>query len=128
MLINKLQRNDVICENPNFLLLSDDSSGIDGTRFYTLNGAASVAYGDQRRLILTEDSYELLYDREQKEICVNSKRMLMNEYDTSNNKLDGVIVYNCDIGYKKCVLLKIWEMIDAEVYQKQIEKMGEWTC
>ncbi len=117
--------NEEVREVHNLLFFSDDVNGTNGTRFYTLNGAASVAFGDQTRLILTEGSYQLLRDSEEKRRCVNSRRMLMNEYNIFNDKLDGVIVYNCDISYKECVLLKLQELVDTEKYWEQIEKMGE---
>lgn len=124
-LINKLCMNKEIREAHNLLFLSDDVNGIDGTRFYTLNGAVSVAYGDQTRLILTEGSFQLLFDSEEKNLCVSSNRMLMNDYDTSNCELDGVIVYNCDINYKECMVLKFYELMELEIYRKRIEEMGE---
>ena len=124
-LISKLRINEEVREVHNLLFFSDDVNGTNGTRFYTLNGAASVAFGDQTRLILTEGSYQLLRDSEEKKRCVNSRRMLMNEYNIFNDKLDGVIVYNCDISYKECILLKLQELVDTEKYWEQIEKMGE---
>lgn len=125
VLINKLQLNEEIREAHNLLFLSDDSNGIGGTRFYTLNGASSVAYGDQTRLILTEATYGMLFDREQKSACVASGRVLMNEYDVSNNVLDGVIVYDCDIDYRECILLKINELFDDSNYYELIDELGE---
>lgn len=76
----------------------------------TLNGATSVAYGDQTRLILTEGANDLLKDNERKRIYVESRQMFMNEYDLPNSELDGVIVYDCDISYKECILLKFYEL------------------
>lgn len=124
-LIAKLRLNEEIYHAENLLFKTDDSTGIGGTRFYSLNGAASVAYGDQTRLILTEDSFNMLEDEEKKSLYVASRIALMNEYDASNHELDGVIVYDCDISYEECVLLKFYELMDWETYRKRIEELGE---
>ena len=124
-LIDKFRLNEEIYRAQNALFISDDITGIDGTRFYTLNGAATVAYGDQTRLILTEATFGLLNDEEEKRILVEAGQASMNEYDVSNNKLDGVIVYDCDINYRECILLKLYELADRDAYSKKIEKLGE---
>lgn len=124
-LIAKLRLNEEIYHAENLLFKTDDSTGIGGTRFYSLNGAASVAYGDQTRLILTEDSFNMLEDEEKKSLYVASRIALMNEYDASNHELDGVIVYDCDISYEECVLLKFYELMDWGTYRKRIEELGE---
>lgn len=127
VLIDKLRSSEEIYYAENILFLTDDLTGIDGTRFYSLNGAASVAYGNQTRLILTEDSFNLLRDEEEKAIYVASRIAAMNEYDVSNNELDGVIVFDCDINYKECILLKLYELVDEADYHKRIEKMGKFN-
>lgn len=122
-LMQELSQNNQIREATNILFLSDDSSGIYGTRFYSLNGNAFAAYGDQSRLFLNGYS-DLSLLKSEKEVLVDSKGYLMNDYDASDNELDGVAVFNCDISYADCVRLKKLEMTNHSIYQEVISQIG----
>lgn len=123
VLIYQLSLNDQIREAENILFLSDDDTGISGTRFYSLNGDASVAYGDQSRLFMYgySDLHMLQTDRS---VLVESGADLMNDYDVNHNKLDCVVVYSCDINYIQCLKLKLLEMFRYSRYREIIENMG----
>lgn len=123
-LISQLSLDDQIREAENILFLSDDDTGVGGTRFYSLNGNASVAYGDQSRLFMYKYS-NLSMLQTDRNAYVESRGYLMNDYDASNDKLDGVAVYNCDINYKKCLQLKLLEMFRYSEYKETIENMGD---
>lgn len=125
VLIENFRLNEEIYYGENFLFISDNLFGVGGRHYAVLNGLAAVAYGDQNRLLLPENAFALLDDEIEKKIAVDSGQGSMKEYDTSNNKLDGVIVYDCDINNRECILLKFYELTDWKVYQKQIEKMGK---
>lgn len=123
-LIEQLRLNDQIREAENILFLSDDSSGIYGTRFYSLNGNAYVAYGDQSRLFLN-GYLDLPLLKSDKSVLVDSRGYVMNDYNALNDKLDGVILFNCDINYLDCIRLKILEITDYPAYQGVISQIGE---
>lgn len=122
-LIYQLSLNDQIREAENILFLSDDDTGIGGTRFYSLNGDATVAYGDQSRLFMYGYS-KLSMLQADRSVWVEAGTYLMNDYDINNNKLDGVAVYSCDISHIQCLKLKLLEMFHYSRYRETIENMG----
>lgn len=124
VLIYRLGFNEQIREAENILFLSDDDTGISGTRFYSLNGDASVAYGDQSRLIMHGYSDLYILQSDKRSEWVESGLYLMNDYDINNDKLDGVAVYSCDISFVQCLKLKLLEEFHYTAYREVIENLG----
>lgn len=125
VLIDKLRVNNQIREVTNILFLSDDASGISGTRYYSLNGDASVAYGDQTRFFMNGyKDLSLLGSEDIKLLVEEYGGGLMRDYDTTYDKLDGIVEFNCDITYVDCLKLKCQEMLNDSKYRKSLRQMG----
>lgn len=125
-LVAKLKVNDEIREADNILFLSDDKTGIEGTRYYSLNGDASLAYGDQSRLFMNgySDLYLLEDDSYRKMLAGPGGLGMLEDYDLSKKQLDGIAVFNCDITDKECLELKYLEITDYNKFSERIGQMG----
>ncbi len=124
-LINKLSDNEYLKEKKNLLLLSSSLPVTGSTRFYTLNGDASVAYGSQTRLIM--NGYGDLQMLEKDLNYLAQSDYLMNDYDASYKKLDGIIVFDFDIQYHECLKLRWMEYADKSAFQKYIDSKAEFS-
>lgn len=122
-LIEKLKENQCIKGEQNILFISNDHLASDSTRFYTLNGDASVAYGDQTRLIM--NGYRDLSMLERNLSDYQQMCYLMNDYDLNHNDLEGIIEYNCKIDHLQCLELKWLEWTDEKTFYKKISSMAE---
>lgn len=123
-LIEKLKENQFIKNEQNILFISNDNLASNSTRFYTLNGDASVAYGDQTRLIMNGygDLHMLDVDlSDYQQMCY-----LMNDYDLNHHDLDGIIVYNCKIGRGQCLALKWLEVTDKVLFYDKVSSIAEF--
>ncbi len=128
-LIHELGTNEGIREAENILFLTRPAynSGSAAITFYSLNGNASVAYGDESRFFMNGyiDLNRYLKDKKNKSIWVDSGGYGMNDYDPSNDQLDGIAVFNCKIGYKECIRLKLLEISNPTEYWENINQVGK---
>lgn len=52
---------------------------------------------------------------------------LMNDYDLKHHDLDGIIVYNCKIGQRRCLALKWLEMTDKAPFYDMLSSIAEFA-
>lgn len=124
-LIEKLKENQFIKNEQNILFISNDNLASNSTRFYTLNGDASIAYGDQTRLIMY--GYENLHMLDRDLSDYQQMCYLMNDYDLKHHDLDGIIMYNCKIGRRRCLALKWLEMTDKASFYDKVSSIAEFA-
>ena len=126
-LISKLKTIDQIKNADNILFLTDNILETGSTRFYSLNGDASVAYGNQSRLFLNGyDDLWLLNGSKAEELA--KMNYLINDYNPKCKKVDIVIKYNCDYTYKDCLKLRVLELTDHKRFNQIIYDRGEISC
>lgn len=126
-LTEKFRDHQELADKSNLLFLSDDDNGCECTRFYSLNANAAMAYQNEKRLIMC--GYRDLYLPQSEYINTYLRQgyeYLMKDYDISNKKLDGVIVYSNKISHKKAVQLKLLELFDYIRYKEMIRDMGNF--
>ena len=51
----------------------------------------------------------------------------MNDYDLSNKKLDGIIIYSNQISYRTTIELKLYELFNPSKYGEIIKNMGTFA-
>lgn len=128
-LIHEMGMNEGLREAENILFLTIPryNSGSDAIAFYSLNGNASVAYGNESRFFMNGyfDMEHYLKDDEKKAIFVDSGGYGMDDYDPTNGSLDGVAVFDCTIGNKECIQLKVLESFNSERYWENIHQLGK---
>lgn len=123
-LIEKLKENHFIKNEKNVLFISNDNLASNSTRFYTLNGDASVAYGDQTRLIM--NGYRDLHMLDMDLSDYQQNCYLMNDYDLKHHDLDGIIMYSCEVGRRQCLALKWLEMTDKVSFYDKVNSIAEF--
>lgn len=127
-LTEKFRQHTELSDKSNLLFLTDDDNGCDCTRFYSLNGNAALAYQNEKRLIMNGYSkLEKMHSDKLSMYVDGNHEYLMCDYDTTNKYLDGVIIYNNYISYKKTFQLKLLELFDQEKYHEIIKAMGTFS-
>lgn len=127
-LTEKFRQHTELSDKSNLLFLSDDDNGCDCTRFYSLNGNAALAYQNEKRLIMNGYSrLEKMHSEKLSLYVDENHEYLMHDYDITNKKLDGVIVYNNPISYKKALQLKLLEIFNKDKYQEIVKNIGTFS-
>ena len=123
-LVFKLEENEDISKDKNILFLSDDDNGIDGTRFYSLNGDGATAFNNQSRLFMNGFNDLRLITTDVLETYRESFNTITADYDYSYDKLDSVIIFDCNLRYRQVLDLKWLEIFDRAEYEHKIENLG----
>lgn len=127
----QLTQNEKVKDSSLVAYINDDVARIKFDQFYVLNGSAELAYGDQTRLISGGlGSIVDLYDEENSipmEYLVESTKYHMKDYDSSNKKVDTIILYSFDSRLYETVILKLYEMFDKDKFNRFIEENSYMT-
>lgn len=125
-LIEKFKEHPEVSDKSNLLFLSDDNNGCYGTRFYSLNANAAMAYQNETRLIMNGYNDLSLLQSEDLNTFVNEGyEYLMCDYDVTNKRLDGILIYNNRISYRHAIQIKLLELFDHAKYMKTIKCIGQ---
>lgn len=108
----------------NIYYITNDTSLIHPTRFYTLNANGRVAFGDQTHFFMQgKDDYSYLRGtgRYNLETFVHSTTYNMSDYNIGrSNEIEAFVKYNNDIGLLETARLKWYEMVDYAKFEQEL--------
>lgn len=108
----------------NIYYITNDTSLIHPTRFYTLNANGRVAFGDQTHFFMeSKDDYSYLRGtgRYNLETFVHSTSSNMSDYNIGrSNEIEAFVKYNNDIGLLETARLKWYEMVDYAKFEQEL--------
>lgn len=108
----------------NIYYITNDTSLIHPTRFYTLNANGRVAFGDQTHFFMQgKDDYSYLRGtgRYNLETFVHSTSSNMSDYNIGrSNEIEAFVKYNNAIGLLETARLKWYEMVDYAKFEQEL--------
>ena len=106
----------------NIVYVSDsENENLGITRFFTLNGIASEAYGNENRLIINGlDGTWVLKNKDVLQ-SYTERTYKMSDYDVNKNDIDAVVEFSCDISKVNVLKLKLLELFNRQKLEETIK-------
>lgn len=126
--MENLFENKIIENNDTFYLIDENESNIQGQRFYSINANAKNVYNNETRLFINEPSCLLLLEDDcniEKLKNELNHAYVMKDYNPSDNNLDAILIYRCDLGIIDTIILKYYEMFNENMFIDKINSNGK---
>lgn len=113
-----IRYNQYIKENDVFVVMAPDSNKMGSRIYYVYNGLAEEVYGEETRIFMDGTWLLSQYLSGWNHDITEREWYNMKDFNSIDNKIDGVIFYSNDISVKEALYLKYLEIIDKTEFTK----------